>query len=51
MNDNKKPLVSVLMTAYNRERYIGEAIQCVINQSYDNWELIITDDQSKDSTL
>lgn len=46
----EKPLVSVLMTAYNREKYIGEAIESVLNSTYQNWELIITDDQSKDNT-
>jgi glycosyltransferase involved in cell wall biosynthesis len=45
------PLVSVLMTAYNRERYISEAIESVLNQSYKNFELIIVDDCSSDKTV
>lgn len=45
------PLVSVLMTAYNRENYIAEAIESVQCQTYENWELIITNDCSKDRTL
>ncbi len=45
------PLVSVLMTAYNREKYISEAIESVLNQTYKNWELIIVDDRSTDSTV
>lgn len=45
------PLVSVLMTAYNREKYITEAIESVIASTYQNWELIIVDDQSKDRTV
>jgi glycosyltransferase involved in cell wall biosynthesis len=49
---NVKPeLVSVLMTSYNREKYIAEAIESVIKQTYFNWELIIVDDQSNDDTL
>ena len=45
------PLVSVLMTAYNREKYITEAIESVIASTYQNWELIIVDDQSKDRSV
>lgn len=46
-----KPLVSVLMTAYNRERYIAQAIESVLSQSFNNWELIILDDCSNDTTF
>ena len=45
-----QPLVSVLMTAYNREEYIGEAIESVISSDYINFELIIVDDGSTDNT-
>jgi len=47
----KSPLVSVLMTAYNREDYIAEAIESVVTSSYENFELIIVDDCSQDSTV
>lgn len=49
--ENHKPLVSVLMTAYNREKYIAEAIESVLASSYTNFELIIVDDCSKDKTV
>lgn len=45
------PLVSVLMTSYNREKYIGQAIVSVLASTYDNWELIVVDDRSKDGTV
>lgn len=45
------PLVSVLMTAYNREKYIAEAIESVLASTYKNFELIIVDDRSSDNTL
>lgn len=45
------PLVSILMTAYNREEFIKEAIESVLEATYKNWELIITDDGSKDTTF
>lgn len=43
-----KPLVSVIMSCYNHERYVQEAIYSVINQSYSNIELIIFNDGSRD---
>src|SRR3954447_24784578 len=47
----QKDLISVLMTAYNREAYIAEAIQSVLASSYENFELIIVDDHSVDNTI
>lgn len=47
----ESPLVSVLMTAYNREKYIAEAIESVLASSYKNFELIIVDDRSNDRTV
>ena len=46
-----QPMVSVLMTAYNREKYIEEAIKSVLASTYTNFELIIVDDGSKDNTV
>lgn len=48
---NQGPLVSVLMTAYNREKFIAEAIESVLASTYRNFELIIVDDCSKDETV
>ncbi len=45
------PFVSVLMTAYNRENFIAEAIESVLTSSYTNFELVIVDDCSTDKTF
>lgn len=47
MNDKK---VSAVMAVYNREEYLREAIDSIINQNYDNWELILVNDASTDSS-
>lgn len=39
--EQKQPLVSVIMPAYNAEEYISEAVQSVMAQTYTNWELLI----------
>lgn len=46
----EQPLISILMPAYNAERFVGAAIQSVIDQSYPNWELLVLDDGSSDGT-
>lgn len=46
MNDK----ISVVMTSYNYAQYIGDAIESVLNQTYENWELIIIDDCSSDNS-
>jgi len=45
-----KPLVSVIMAAYNCQEYVGEAIESILAQTYENWELICVDDASTDRT-
>lgn len=51
VNEKEKPLVSVIMPAYNAEKYIREAIESILGQTYDNFELIIIDDCSLDKTM
>ena len=46
-----KELVSIITPSYNSERFISETILSVLSQSYAEWELIIVDDCSTDSSL
>ena len=51
LNKLETPIVSVLMTAFNREDFIAEAIESVLVSSFTDFELIICDDCSKDDTV
>ena len=50
MNENK-PLISVIMPVYNGERFLKEAVESIIAQTYENWELLIVDDGSADKSV
>ena len=45
------PLVSVVMPSYNHEAFVAEAIGSLIDQSFEEWELVVTDDGSPDDTV
>lgn len=49
-NKSNLPLLSIIMNCYNGEKYLKEAIDSVLAQSYTNWELIFWDNQSTDAT-
>jgi len=48
---SQQPKVSVLMTSYNREKYIGHAIESVLAQTFTDFELLVVDDCSRDNTV
>ncbi len=45
-----KPLVSIITPVFNQEKFISDAIESVLSQSYDNWELLIINDGSTDDS-
>ena len=45
---SKQPLVSIIINCFNGEKYLKDAIDSVIGQTYKNWELIFWDNQSTD---
>ncbi|MEL6815862.1 MAG: glycosyltransferase [Cyanobacteria bacterium J06598_3] len=47
---NQSPTVSLVMTVYNTEAYLAEALASVLAQTYTDWELIVWDDGSTDSS-
>jgi glycosyltransferase involved in cell wall biosynthesis len=47
----EKPLVSIITPVYNSGKYIAATIESIIDQSYQNWELLITDDGSIDDSV
>ena len=48
---NTIPLISVIMPVYNTEKYISEAIESILNQTYTNFEFLIFDDASTDKSV
>ena len=51
MDSNSTPFFSVIIPVFNREQLIIPAIECVINQIFTSWELLIIDDASTDNTI
>ena len=48
---DKQPLISILMNCFNGEKYLEEALESIIQQSYKNWELIFWDNKSDDKSI
>ena len=46
-----KPLVSIIIPVYNKEKWIVQTLQSVASQTYENWECFIVDDGSTDNSL
>lgn len=51
LTEKTAPRVSIVIPVYNREKYLGIAVESVLRQTYTDWELIMSDDGSTDGTL
>ena len=47
---NNEPLISIIMNCYNGEKYLKQAINSILQQTYKNWEVIFWDNQSNDES-
>lgn len=50
LESGEQPLISIIMTCYNAQRWIAHAIESILAQTYSNWELLVIDDFSQDNT-
>ena len=50
LNTKPTPLVSTIIPTYNHADYLGKALQSVLNQTYDNFEVLVIDGNSNDNT-
>jgi glycosyltransferase involved in cell wall biosynthesis len=48
--DNRTPLISVIVTCYNYGKFLPEALESILAQTYSDWQCIVIDDGSKDDT-
>lgn len=48
---SNNPKISVIMSVYNGEKYLREAIECILNQTFTDFEFIIVNDGSTDNSL
>ena len=47
---NSNPMISVIVPVYNSREYLSEAVHSVLNQSYEDWQLLLIDDGSTDGS-
>ena len=48
---SRSPIVSILINCFNEEKFIYRSLKSVINQTFKNWECVVLDDASTDSTI
>ena len=48
--EEKQKLVSIILNCFNGEKYLKDALESVVNQTYNNWELVFWDNKSSDGS-
>ena len=48
--EEKQKLVSIILNCFNGEKYLKDALETVVNQTYNNWELVFWDNKSNDGS-
>lgn len=51
LNESTTPIISVVMSVYNTEKYVAAALESILNQTFNNFEIILIDDGSSDASL
>ena len=46
----KRPLVSIIINCHNGEKYLQQTLRSILNQDYENWEVIFFDNSSSDES-
>ena len=44
-------LISIIIPVYNAEQFLDDTLRCIFAQDYENWELLLVDDCSKDGSI
>ena len=50
MDHLTNPLISIIVNCFNGEKYLKRALESIINQTYNNWEVVFWDNQSSDNS-
>ena len=50
-NAEEQPLIEILLTTFNGERFLAEQLDSIVAQTHENWRILVRDDESTDGTV